>query len=108
MDDFLLYTVPPSPPVILGAVATGSTSISLQWAAGTDDGGSPLTNYVVEYRLPDETEFSDVTTSADTLGATITGLTPYGRYEVRVRGENVVGRGEPSDSLLAQTHPAGE
>ena len=104
-----MHTVPPSPPVILDAMATGPTSMSLQWEASTDDGGSTLTNYVVEYRLSQEAEFSDVIIiSADELSTTIIGLTPYGQYEVRVRGENIVGRSEPSGSLMAQTHPAGE
>ena len=101
-------TVPPSPPTILGAVPTGSTTISLQWTPSTEDGGSPLTNYIIEYRLLDDASFSYTTTAADTLSATIYGLTPYGQYEVRVRGENEVGPGDHSNTFLAQTHPAGE
>lgn len=89
-------------------MATSSTSITVQWSASTDDGGSPLVNYVVEYRLSGETEFSDIIADTDTLSMVITGLTPYGQYEVRVRGENLVGRGEPSASLQARTHPAGQ
>ena len=104
----LFHAVPPSEPTILAATATSSTSITIQWAASTDDGGSSLVNYVVEYRLSDETEFSDITASIDTLSMIISGLTPYGVYEVRVRGENLVGRGEASASLIAQTHPAGK
>ena len=104
----LFPAVPPSPPTIEAAMATSSTTISVQWAASADDGGSPLISYVMEYRLSDESEFSDITVSMETLSVTISGLTPYGQYEVRVRGENAVGRGEPSASLLAQTHPDGE
>lgn len=89
-------------------MATSSTTISLQWTASTDNGGSPLTDYIIEYRLPDETEFSDISINADSLNTTIYGLTPYGQYEVQVRGENIVGRGEPSSSLMVQTHPDGE
>ena len=105
---YFLSAVPPSPPTNLVAMVTSSTSITVQWAASTDDGGSPLINYVVEYRLSEATEFSDITASIDTLSMVISGLTPYGQYEIRVRGENLVGRGEPSSSLLAQTHPDGE
>lgn len=89
-------------------MATSSTSITVQWSASTDDGGSPLVNYVVEYRLSGEADFSDITADVDTLSMIISGLTPYGLYEVRVRGENLVGRGEPSTSLLARTHPDGQ
>ena len=89
-------------------MATSSTTISLQWTASTDNGGSPITNYIIEYRLPDDTEFSVISTNANTLSTTINGLTPYGLYELQVRGENIVGRGEPSDSLTVQTHPDGE
>ena len=103
----LFSAVPPSSPTIEAAIATSSTVISVQWGASADDGGSLLTSYVIEYRLSDQTEFSDITVSMETLSATISGLTPYGQYEVRVRGENAVGRGEPSASLLARTHPDG-
>ena len=103
--DFL--AVPPSAPTIEGAVATSSTTIAVQWAASADDGGSPLVSYIIEYRLSHETEFSDITVSMETLSTTISGLTPFGQYEVRVRGENAVGPGDPSASLIAQTHPDG-
>ena len=103
-----LVTDPPSSPTILGAVATSSTTVTLQWTPITDDGGSPLTNYIIEYRLMDEAEFDSITILPDTLSATITGLAPYGQYEVQVRGENAVGHGEPSISLSVQTHPDGE
>ena len=89
-------------------MATGSTTIFLQWSPSNDDGGSPLTNYVIEYRLSGDEEFVFVVASDNTLSATITGLTPYGQYEVRVRGENAVGRGDPSNSRSARTHSEGE
>ena len=104
----IFFAVPPSPPTLLGAVATGSTTIFLQWTPGTDDGGSPLTNYVIEYRLLNDESFISVVASVDDLSATISGLTPYGLYEVQVRGENAVGRGDPSSSLSTRTHSEGE
>ena len=39
----------PTPPADLTAVAGGSTSISLIWAAPSSTGASPITSYVVEY-----------------------------------------------------------
>ena len=99
--------VPPSPPTITVAMATSSTSIRVQWVASVNDGGSPLTGYIIEYRVSGG-EFSGVAVVSDVVATTIDGLTPFGLYEVRVVGENMVGRGEPSNSLVEQTHPAGE
>ena len=84
-----------------------STSIRIQWTASTNDGGSPLTGYIIEYKVSGG-EFSSVAVASDVVATTIDGLTPFGLYEVRVVGENAVGRGEPSNSLQEQTHPAGE
>ena len=104
----LLCTVPPSPPTITSAMATSSTSITVQWTASTDDGGSPLISYVVQYRLSGEeaAPFNEVTFGNDVFTMTITGLTPYGLYEVRVLGENLVGRGDSSASLLERDTPS--
>ena len=102
--------VPPSAPTIGVVMATSSTSISVQWAASTNDGGSPITGYVVEYRNASDSASQFVMRSVGrgVLTATVVGLAPFTTYDVRVRGENIVGRSDPSTTVQRRTDPDGE
>ena len=104
----ITYTLAPSVPTIVSVEATSSTSISVQWNASQEDGGSPITGYIVEYR-PTSSPASAFETSfveEDILSTTLDGLTPSTEYEVRVRGENAVGRSAPSTSRWTRTEEA--
>ena len=91
-------------------MATSSSSISVQWAASTNDGGSPITGYVVEYRNASDSasQFMIHSVRRDVLTATVVGLVPFTTYDVRVRGENAVGRSDPSTTVQRRTDPDGE
>ena len=66
-------------------------SFDLTWSAPTDDGGSPITNYVIQ-KSTDGTNWVDVATVADTVFAyTVTGLTAGVSYQFRVLPKNAVG-----------------
>ncbi len=88
----------PDAPTALGA-SKGNTQISLSWTA-PDDGGSALTDYIVEYKLSSEpttwTTFADGTSTSTT--ATVTGLTNDLSYNFRVKAVNEIGTSTASDT----------
>lgn len=103
--------VPPSPPLLLSATSTSSRTIALQWVASADDGGTTITGYVVEYRdsaAPTSSAFQSRSFAADVLSTNLDNLLPFINYEVRVRGENIAGVSNPSNTRQSQTHPEGE
>ena len=75
-----------------------------------EDGGSPITGYIVEYRPTSSraSPFEIWFVKRDVLSTTLDDLTPSTEYEVRVRGENAVGRSNPSTSKWAKTKPDSE
>jgi uncharacterized repeat protein (TIGR02543 family) len=94
--------VPLSPSSITGSGTGGSTTIN--WTAPTSDGGSPITDYVIEFRVTGSatwTTFTDGTSTA--TSATVTGLTAGSAYEFRVSAKNLIG-----DSLPSFTSPVVE
>ena len=102
--------VPPSAPTIGVVMATSSSSISVQWAASANDGGSPITGYVVEYCNTSDSasQFMMRSIGGDILTTILVGLVPFTTYDVRVRGENIVGRSDPSTTVQRRTDPDGE
>ena len=90
--------------------ATSSTSLSVKWAACTNDRSSSITGYLVEYRpaLNPASPFETWVVEREVLSTTLDDLTPSTLYEVRVRGENTVGRSDPSSSWWIKTKPDGE
>ena len=103
------HTLAPSTPTILAVEATSSTSISVKWAACTNDGGSSITGYEVEYRTAlDSASPFDTRLLGDVVLTTLDNLAPSTEYEVRVRVENAVGRSDPSVTMRARTKVDGE
>ena len=102
--------VPPSAPVITIVMATSPSSITVQWAASADDGGSPITAYLVQYRstAAQDMTFDLVEVTSSEFTVDVNGLVPFTEYEVRVRARNLVGVSEQSSTLEALTHPEGE
>ena len=99
----ITHTLVPFAPTIVSVEATSSTSISIQWNASEKDGGSPITGYVVEYRPTSNPSFETQVVARDVFSTTLDGLTPSTKYDVRVRGENAVGRSVPSATLQTKT-----
>ena len=88
-----------------GLTATpGSHQISLSWTAPASDGGSAITDYVIEYERTSDndtgwTVFNDgVSTATSTI---VTGLTNNVSYDFRVSAKNAVGQGANTQSVLA-------
>ena len=93
----------PSAPVI--TVTAGSGQVVVNWTAPFN-GGSPITDYIVEFKLTSSgtwTVFADGTGTATT--ATVTGLSNGGSYDFRVSAVNVIGTS--STSSVASTTPFG-
>lgn len=98
---------PTAPAAITDLVATaGDTEVVLTWTA-PDNGGSAITDYVVEYRAtgdPDWIVFADGTSSS--TGATVTGLANDTGYDFQVSAVNAVGTGDASNVATATPYTA--
>jgi titin len=86
-------TVPGAPTSVSGT--SGNTQVSLTWTAPASNGGSAITDYVVEFN-----DGSGFATFADgtsaTAAATVTGLTNGTAYTFRVSATNAAGTGSTS------------
>ena len=104
------HTLVPAAPTILAVEATSSTSLSVKWAACTNDGGRPITGYVVEYHsaLDPASPFETHLLGKDVVSTTLDNLAPSTEYEVRVRVENAVGCSDPSVTMRTKTKVDGE
>lgn len=95
----------PGAPTSLAASGTG-TSRTLTWTAPASNGGSAITDYLVEYKLSSSaswTTFNDGTTS--TTGATVTGLTNAADYDYQVTTINAVGSSTSTSTVNLTTTP---
>jgi len=94
----------PSEPTVLSATSNVNTQSVLTWTAPARNGGSPITDYVVQYSTS-ATFASAVTTFTDgvnaSTGATVTGLTNGTTYYFRVAAVNSVGTGTYSATASA-------
>jgi len=104
VDDLEVSGSPPDAPSLLEIVDVDATVARLKWKAPGNDGGSPLTFYIVEYKQRTEEEWQQFPkTKADkNPKAAVDGLTTGGKYEFRVFAENRAGRGPCSDVVGPQ------
>jgi len=98
----------PSVPKSLSA-SYGNASADLSWIAPTDDGGTPVTDYVIEYSSNGGTSWSTFNDGSGlSVSTTVTGLTNGTSYTFRVRAKNTEGQSQPSDTagpLTPRTKP---
>lgn len=93
-------TTPTAATTVVGTA--GDTQVALTWTAPTDNGGSAITDYTVEYSSDSGatwTTFADGTST--TASATLTGLTNGTSYTFRVKPINAVGTGTTSTASAA-------
>ncbi len=79
-----------------------NVKVELSWNAPADDGGSPITDYKVEYSNDGGSSwltFDDGIGSGTT--ATVTSLTNDNTYSFRVSATNLAGEGDASDVMTA-------
>ena len=84
----------PTAPGNLTGTSTGPTSVRLSWADRSDD----ETGFEVQLRQRGGGWRTNSTLPANTTSADVTGLTPGGRYDFRVRSFNDTGR-SPSNTV---------
>jgi len=88
----------PSAPSGVSGTGTGGT-INIAWTVPSSDGGSAITDYIVEYSVDGSgtwATFADGTST--TTSATVTGLIAGNAYEFRVTAKNIIGNSLPSFS----------
>ena len=102
------FTVPGQPTSVSGVAGVGQ--VALSWTAPTSDGGSPLTDYVVEYSTNSGTTWITFADSVSTTASvTVTGLVNGTGYVFRVSARNTAGTGLPSSSsssVVPRTAPS--
>jgi titin len=76
--------------------STFDDAVKLTWRAPDDDGGSYITNYVVEKLDPDTGKWTRATSSRS-AHCMVENLIPDKSYQFRVSAENVFGVGQPSE-----------
>ncbi|XP_065220483.1 twitchin isoform X27 [Planococcus citri] len=86
----------PDPPCLLTVEDITSNSLIVSWRSPVWDGGSNITNYLVERREHPLTSWIRVGNTRFTTMA-VNNLNPGHQYEFRVYAENVYGRSDPSE-----------
>ena len=84
----------------------GDGSVALTWAAPASDGGSAITDYVVEYSTDDTTWSTFVDGTSALSSATVTGLANATTYRFRVTARNDVADGVVSTASATVTPAA--
>lgn len=100
-----LSTDPPSAPQWLEVTNITKVNADLKWQAPSSDGGSPITNYVVEKRDVRRKNWQSVDTTVKELKYTVSPLNEGSLYVFRVAAENAVGTSdfcELEDAVLAK------
>ncbi|VDK42941.1 unnamed protein product, partial [Gongylonema pulchrum] len=72
--------------------------VNLAWEPPTNDGGAPITGYVIEKRSKHSKDWSECAkTKGAECEAEVLGLKEGEEYQFRIRAVNKAGPGEPSD-----------
>ncbi|CAH8545499.1 unnamed protein product [Schistosoma haematobium] len=87
---------PPQGPLEISHIKNNSCSLS--WNPPTDNGGSPITNYIVEKQNTKTGDWSVVNSFVRTPNCDVTGLDEGNMYRFRVRAANEIGVSEPLDA----------
>ncbi len=89
------------------AASAGAAQVALSWTAPASNGGSPISDYFIEYKPTAGSTWSAFSHTASTTTAiTVTGLTNGTSYDFRVSAVNGVGTGGAS-SVASATPTAG-
>ena len=95
---FGMTFAPPNSPTNLQGTH-GNTQVSLSWSAPSNNGGTPITGYLVERSTSSSGPWTQTLTGSTARSFVVTGLTNGILYYFRVSGVNIVGTGTPSNTL---------
>jgi hypothetical protein len=93
----MTFAPPKSPTDLQGT--RGNTQVSLKWTAPNNNGGTPITGYLVERSTSSSGQWTQTLTGSTEASFVVTGLTNGILYYFRVSGVNIVGTGTPSTTL---------
>lgn len=98
---------PPTGPIEISGVS--SESCTLSWSDPADDGGTDITNYIVEKRESGSASWQVVNSSVKRTTIKVTHLTKYMEYTFRVCAENKFGVSKSTESApVVIEHPFGK
>lgn len=108
----IVSPVPASPPDVITAVNTSSTTVRVHWAEVPPiDQNGIIVRYEVEYTqstLSGAAMFNTVTVDASILLVDLIRLEEYVEYAIRVRAYTIVGAGPYSDVVFITTNEDGK
>ncbi|CAG0918476.1 unnamed protein product [Notodromas monacha] len=89
----------PGKPTGLDIADWNKESADLKWDAPENDGGSPITGYIIEFKGKFDKEWQEaMVLDGNATKAKVLGLKEGQTYEFRVKAVNKAGPGEPSDA----------
>lgn len=92
--------VPGSPANL--ATTVGDQSVALSWSPPVSNGGSAITDYVIEYKLSSGSTWSTFSDGVGTgASVTVTSLSNDNSYDFRVSAVNAIGQGSASSNASA-------
>lgn len=98
---------PPSGPIEISSIT--SESCVVNWQPPEDDGGTDITNYIVEKRESGCTAWQLINSSVKRTSLHVSHLTKYMQYTFRVSAENRFGVSKPAESeTIVAEHPFSE
>lgn len=97
---------PPEGPIEISSIT--SESCVLTWNPPEDDGGTDITNYIVEKRESGSTAWQLINSSVKHTSLHVSHLTKYMQYTFRICAENRFGVSKPTESeTIVAEHPFG-
>lgn len=90
------------PPTQASATDVTTTSATISWQPPTQDGGSPIKQYIIEKKVSTRSTWIRVTTTK-TTEVTITELNEDTSYDFRIRAETDYGEGENAELVNVKT-----
>jgi outer membrane protein OmpA-like peptidoglycan-associated protein len=104
----VITKTPASTPGTVTSLAEASrsgTGATLTWTAPSSNGGSAITDYLVQYKFDTDTAWVTFTDAVSaTTGASITGLLSGVAYNYQVSAINVIGTGSPVNTVTLKSN----